>query len=178
MLLRDKLRQITGFRTLTYTVRAEGEWATIFISLDKRKTGFQFSVTSSYIDGGHYWSSPGEDWRSFLKDLDMEYFGGKILRGSCYQFDPDKTILTAKQSVLEWRREGTLSQEEARNMWDELESLDCDFSYKEQWESFVSVCPRWLQDDPHTVYGMLMESPSRSLVGFWERIWPEFLKQI
>lgn len=114
MILKDRIRQWLGFRKLAFFAKDKGEWVTMFIELDRKGNGFTFSMVGSLVDGGHYWPSPGENWRSFLKSLDCDYFGGKILSGGYRVFDPAGTIVHIKRTLLEWRKDGYMDREQAR----------------------------------------------------------------
>jgi len=174
MILKDRIRQWLGLRKLAFFVKDKGEWVTMFIELDRRGNGFTFSMVGSFVDGGHYWSSPGENWRSFLKSLDRDYFGGKILAGGYKVFDPEATIAHAQKKIIQWRKEGHLDTEQARNMWDELRLRGDDLIHECQLFEWLSpYC-----DDPYDISELVCRSPHQQFTEFYNRLWPKLLAQL
>lgn len=174
MILKDRIRQLLNMRKLAFTVKDKGEWVTVFIELDRKGNGFTFSMVGSFVDGGHYWSSPGSNWRSFLKSLDCDYFGGKILAGGYRVFDPDATLTHARQKIIQWRKEGHLNEEQARSMWDELRLREDDLMHECQLFEWLSqYC-----DDPYDITELVRRSPHKDFTAFYKRLWPKVLARL
>lgn len=151
-----------------------GEWA--FIYLDEEKG--TFSAISSFGNYAHIWSHRGgETLKEFLRDLEFDYFMGKTRGLERERFDFKATIKGMETFVKDQRRQGALSKEEARDAWDDIEALE----YGDSVDLFVAdvydsdaICTAY----GHDFEGVIVNSPDPQCVGFWEAIWPEFLKQL
>lgn len=174
MILKDRIRQILNMRKLAFFVRDKGEWVTVFIELDRKGNGFTFSMVGSYVNGGHYWGGPGNDWRSFLKKIDADYFGTKILAGDYMEFDPDSTVAFIRQKVIEWRKDGYMDRDQARALWDEVYRREGDLQYEVQvFEWFSQYCI-----DPYDATEFIRRVPHQQFTQFYNHLWPKFLAQL
>lgn len=174
MILKDRIRQWLGFRKLSFFVKDKGEWVTAFIELDRRGNGFTFSMVGSYVDGGHYWPSPGKDWRNFLKTISLDYFGTKILTVDFREFDPAGTIVHIKRKLIEWRKDGYMDREHARDFWDALRVREDDlFSEVQVFEWFSRFCV-----DPYDVTDLIRRAPHQQFTQFYNHLWPKVLAQL
>lgn len=152
----------------------KGEWA--FIYLDEEK-----GVFSAYTSFGTYaycWSHIGNaTLKEFLRGLDCDYFMKKA-RGQGYmRFDFDATIEGMKAFVADQRRQGSLTMDEARDAWSDIEAIE----NRQSVELFVDdvysskpICEAY----GHDFDGVCCDRLDPQCKGFWEIIWPEFLKQI
>jgi hypothetical protein len=155
-----------------YIVRAGSEWAYVYLD----EANGVFTSYSSFGNYAYQWRSIGSaTLKEFLSDLDFGYFMGKT-RNGYMRFDLDATIDGIKRTIIEQRRECSLTREEARAAWDDLPSVDATSADNFFNEFFSS---RALME----VYGgdycdIARERPDGDSRGFWREIWPEFLKQI
>jgi hypothetical protein len=95
-------------------------WADITIDASDRSGRIQ--IASDFGDYQRYWGACGKSFKEFLCSLDMHYAAGKF--GANDWFDHDKTIRGYKLSVIEYRRNESISKEEARKIYDEINDVD------------------------------------------------------
>lgn len=178
-----------------YDIRLKGEdswrcqWANISISSDG-----MFNAQTDCGDFNYYWESFGECFKSFLIDIcskDSSYLYGKIhSRERDGRVDVKKTIDNMKKRVVESRREAglrwlgkdDLTEDEARYLWDELESIQN--SYDEiTVDAFSSLYRYELPEDERNKvfheeelwYGdLLVTTPDREAKTFCEVVAPIF----
>ncbi|WP_024516941.1 hypothetical protein [Bradyrhizobium sp. Tv2a-2] len=162
-----------------YIVRGAGphklEWA--FIYLDE-ETGV-FSAYTSFGTYAYCWSHIGTaTLKEFLSDIEFGYFMGKTIgRRDYMEFDFHATIKGMKDYIKERRRDGAVDKVEARDAWDDVERIE----NRQSVELFVEdvydsrpICHAYRHDFDEVI----RNRPSPQCVGFWQVIWPEFLKQI
>lgn len=109
-------------------------WAVIFVTSD----GFLSAVTD-YGSYGYFWSHHGcSDFRKFLlrPERDPDYLLSKLSERNCW--DGHATCQSVKRAIIELRRDGTWTSDEAREEWDLIVD-DCDSFYTS--EDFG----RWLE---------------------------------
>jgi hypothetical protein len=154
----------------------KGEWA--FIYLDEEK-----GVFSSYSSFGSYaycWAHRGSDTlKDFLRDLEFDYFMGKTRGRDFERFDFYATIKGMREFVADARRQGELTKAEAREVWTDIEELECDST--ESVDLFVDrvyASKAIGEAYGHDFGNVICNSPDRQCKGFWDVIWPEFLKQL
>lgn len=123
-------------KTYTYAYKGEPE------------TGFYWSVmflTDSGImaivgDTGDYGYSSFccDDIRRFVLSLDPKddyYLPTKLAKGRKTEFNGRQTLKEARHVILEHRKMGDISKEEAREAWDNLPE---DYDTKEEWLEYLS----------------------------------------
>lgn len=151
-----------------------GEWA--FIYLDE-KTGV-FTSYSSFGNYAYCWSHIGNDTlKEFLRDLEFDYFMNKTFGPETKIFDFNATIDGMKEYICDARRQGVITKTMARDAWSEIEELED----KQSVDLFVNDV--YESRAIYRAYGHDFESvirmrPNPQCKGFWEIIWPEFLKMI
>ena len=88
-----------------------------------------FSTVSEWGNYAYYWSHAGACFRSALANFDGDYVLNKIARRDVY--DGEATGADVRRHILEYRRDGHMTKEEAREEWDlfieheRLESREC-----------------------------------------------------
>lgn len=108
-----------------YLIHKNGNWAEFFID----EAYGTLTIRSSFGTYSYGWDSYGHDLKAFLlsiMDKEDGYYGyilGKLSKGE-REFLFDETIKEMKSKILEERREDEINEEEAREMWDEIEGLD------------------------------------------------------
>ena len=105
-----------------------GEWALFTIDLETNT----MQCHSSFGDYAYSWSHPGESFKKFLIGLerDYEYLLGKV---SNTEFDFEESIKNWKEMIIEYRRDGSLDKEAARDCWQVI--ADCE-SYGVEEEGY------------------------------------------
>lgn len=114
----------------------------------EEKSGFYWSImflTDSGVmsivgDTGEYGYSSfyTDDIRSFVLSLDPEddyYLPTKLAKGRKTEFNGRQTLKEAKFHILEYRKIGEFSKEEAREAWDGLPEY---YEPKEEWIDYLS----------------------------------------
>lgn len=97
--------------------KGEG-WAIFVLGSD----GY-FSVVSDFGNYSYIWSSIGcDDFREFLLEIESGYLLGKISRQTEWQ--GEEVLKSVKQYILEHRRDGSYTREEAREEWDLLQEVN------------------------------------------------------
>ncbi|MGK3995025.1 hypothetical protein [Sorangium sp. So ce1024] len=97
-------------------------WAEILLT-----SSGMFAATSDYGHYAHPWRSFGErDFREFVASLSgsWNYVAGKLSRRSEYQ--GPETLARLKRHIVDARRFGGLTSEDAREIWDELSEYNID----------------------------------------------------
>lgn len=159
-----------------YVVRAEGmEWADIVIS-EKLGLFCAYSTFGNYV---YRWTSIGSrTLKQFLAGLDRDYFMEKTRGRAWKEFDLDATIADIKRHVLELRRAGDLTADQARAAWEDIGDLDdgpvSDGMFMERVYRSTALWAVYGGD----FYDLTIETPKLECAGFWRVIWPAFLEQI
>lgn len=124
-------------------------WAIIVIGDD----GF-FSAVSDYGNYAFRWTAFGKSFKDFLIDAHKgwDYFASKL---SSTEYSSRKTYQAIKEHILEYRKNGTIGREEAREEWDLLhdsndvrDGNELDFSnwvqetkIEDAWEFYATDYP-------------------------------------
>lgn len=85
------------------------------------------AIASSHGDYQHTWSSPGGPFKEFLTRLDKSYLMCKF--GQMDWFDGDRTKKELLAKIREARRNEYIEADEAREFYDNAESLDYSSEY-------------------------------------------------
>lgn len=94
------------------SVKHEG-WAVVVI--DSR--GF-LGVFSDYGNYAYHWTHFGDDFKKFLAQLDWDYLYGKLMQlRDARVYDGSATLANIRNRIVELRREGQLTYDEAREEW-------------------------------------------------------------
>jgi len=127
---------------------------------------------------GYWWTAPGDDQKMFLISLDQQYAMEKLSNYDIYEQDVDEYPKQVKEQIIDARRQGNLTQEEAREAWDEMLPI------MEEYTSAESIRTR-LVDHPlfFIVFGDYTGLPYASrmkaeVVGFWDYIWKPFIEEL
>ncbi len=160
---------ITIDNTKTYIVKNR-EYAEFYI----REGGENVSVTirSTFGNFGYFWSHCGENWKTFLKKVDMDYAMNKLSDSSIYAFDIEESVKFVKNDIIELRKTGSLTKEQAREYTDELNSL-CDNDERLFMEALSEM--KCYND---CYYEMSVKPIKRSIVNFWETLWIPFVESL
>lgn len=122
----------------TYTYAYKGEpgsgfyWQILFLT----DTGL-FSTVGDVGEWG-YSAFSCNDIRKFVLNLDPNdtyYLPTKLAKGRKTEFNGRQTLKAAKFHILEYRKMGSFTREEAREAWD---SLPNEHDSKEEWTEYLS----------------------------------------
>lgn len=115
-------------------------WAIIVIGSD----GY-FSAVSDYGNYAFWWSHPGtKDFRQFLlrSQESWDYFCGKL---GTQEYDGKTTCESVKRRIIDARKDGFFTKEEARKEWDLLSSnewLESEMNYND-WMRETELSDAW-----------------------------------
>jgi hypothetical protein len=120
-------------KTTKIDVRVGHEYATFFVEesdvVPRPTGGVQASATwtaySSYGVFGHYWSSMGQPFGEFIKDVDSHYLLGKI---SHKVLDTRLMVKNVKAAIISRRKSKQITNYVAREALDALETLEAEHS--------------------------------------------------
>lgn len=149
-----------GSKTLRqYDLRTDkGRWLARVVICDD---GY-FSTVSDYGNYGFWWGAAGDCFRSFLCRLEPDYLCGKLAPETVYY--GQETEKNIRRRILEWRRDGSLSRDDARREWDLIGEVDID-----RLEGFTL----WYQDTRLPDASELAEyGHSKQALAFCEVAWP------
>jgi predicted Zn-ribbon and HTH transcriptional regulator len=152
----------------------KGEWAFIYIDEDRGV----FTAVTSYGNYAYIWNHIGTaTLKEFLRDLDCDYFMKKARGPGYMRFDFRATVKGMKKHIAHVRRHRWINKDLARDAWDDIERIEDRMSVElfveDVWSS-PDICKAYGNDFD----GVIVESLCPQCKGFWEVIWPEFLKKI
>lgn len=173
-----------------YRVQNNGEWATIVLEAWERKPVSdirpytymgELLIYSSFGRFGYQWTACGTEFKKFLLGLDCGYFMEKMYAGKTTVFDFDLSIKELKEKVRSVRRDGGIDKDEARALYEAVESVD----YSDSDADFISACmsadirdyagSKCNFDEP---WDFVRHTINPQCEGFWREIWPEFCNQL
>lgn len=144
-------------------------WADIIIDDDG-----SFNVQSDNGNFCHSWPRHGrKSFKHFLIEIsrDPDYLLRKVSRKT--ELNEEKTLKNWFSSLAERRREGEISKEDAREIWDELTGLLSDFSDPTYIETSAYQGPLSRFKEPWDSFSIVKEYPSGAR-HFAEKIMPQF----
>lgn len=148
-----------------YLVRPDREWGIfMFDSL-----GY-LGIISSYGNYSYQWSDFGGDFVEFLCDIDTGYLTGK-LDSPTHRLPSCDVEDQIREFIMEARKTGSLSKEDARREWDDVERFGfnsdielndwmCHTKLSEPWD--------WLRTQDY----------SPRLRFLCDKLWPRFIELI
>jgi len=144
-----------------YSLRTERDkWlAEVVISDD----GY-FSTVSDYGNYAFYWSHAGDCSRTFLAKIGEDYMLSKLC-GRRSEYDGDRTLASVKEYIVDNRRDGGFSKEDARKEWDLLDEHS-DLDSREQFYIWVS------NTSIGDAYEMAVYDYPSDALGFAEKVMP------
>jgi len=160
-----------------HLIRAKHEWA--YIVADDA-TGV-FLAHGSFGCFAHTWPPQhrSEPLLQFLTSLDCDYFMKKARNAKHMVFDHKATARALKSALLERRRHGAISKTIARCLRDLVEDAADQWPTSEErfMESLYADYDCYKVFGPD-MYDMVRRELAPDCKGFWETIWPEFLKKV
>jgi len=161
-----------------YDVRVNGEYA--IICIDPRGI---LLVESSYGSFNYWWGAAGTDFKTFLTQVNSDYFFGKVRQGQNNDhFYRDETDKEVKRRILEYRRSDDISKERAREAWNDLLEIE-DYH---GWDRSVATLyvQEFMQSDAlNTIFQdfdsiPLIQGFPKECHHFWERVWLPFIEML
>lgn len=155
----------------TYSIQNEYEWGRVIID-PTRNMIFCYTGVGRYC---YSWSHPGKSFLEFLTNLNFGYFMDKCLIHNSMEFKVEETIKSMKRHILEYRRDGAYTKEQAREMRDNLEeavdeSSETAFFYIIRDGAFSEHCCDWWE------FGV--KDYSQDCYEFWRVIWTPLMAYI
>jgi hypothetical protein len=132
------------------------------------------SIQSDYGDYAYRWSSFGDDIRTFLMQCNESYLIDKFTLGEPRISKGEKSIQRIKESILDERRQGDLSKEKARDLYDAVpEYLDDGFRLTDIADGDLVD---WIVSGDYEM--LVCEKEYGQVKAFFEGCWPDILKQM
>lgn len=168
--------KVTKLTSERYDLRIGYDWAIFILGEDG-----SFHVNSSYGDWAYAWWHHGrESFKHFLielgEDSTYSYLINKLAKGQRTYFDLDKTLSSIYKEILFARKDGALSKEKARDLYNEVKELP---EYGCSIDLFISA----IYDTTHLskFYEDFDSLPvskeyDHSLIQFVEIFWPALTK--
>lgn len=166
-----------------FSVWENGEWGSFFLrsgilERDDQEPQYWCELTCRTAFGcvGHFWGHMGRPADKFLTEVSKDYVLKKLWGADSTVFCGSEAWAYARRLILDDRRHGDLSQEQARDRWDDLEHED--WGNEADFISFVHRCD-WIY--LHLVEGgggTIGKVPNPQAEGFWNDLWPGFIRQL
>lgn len=166
--------------TETYTLKDDGcLWAKI--NIDCGEQSVNVMISSDYGEYNYFWGSTGSNPKQFLTDIDMYYGMNKLMHGNKNMYLPDweERKKSFKEMIIEERKDGNISKNEARNSWTEMMDIfdECQHSEDIYFEKV------WNSDVLESVIFDTDSIPSNTKLNprvneFWKKIWIPFTNEL
>lgn len=158
--------------TEVYTVHNGSEYG-VFV-LVMREHYNMLAIDSSFGGFVNAWTHIGEGthFHQFLgRQTDPSYLGKKFVTDDENPIDWEKTTTNIQDVIVQMRKAGECTAEEARDAWPES-LFTCEYDYA-NWDRDQSL----LGESAREIVTML--SPrKREFLGMWEHLWPKFVDQL
>jgi len=102
------------------------------------RTGL-FKAVTEYGCYQHYWDRSDNHKNNILR-FNKGYILNKLTKDKDEIIDFEATIKDWNETILEWRRDGSLTKKRARNLWDALAEFEDDISEEYLCREFYDVC--------------------------------------
>lgn len=115
-----------------YSFRGTNNWNEGWAEVMLREDGF-FSAISDFGNFAYYWPlkhTGHADIREFFLRIDWDYVANKLKPEK--HVDSEKSFARTREHILQMRRGGTYSREEARAKWDYVNSF-----HRSDWTEFM-----------------------------------------
>lgn len=139
-------------------------WARIWLTSDGC-----FTCLSDYGHYGHWWGSPGCEFRKFLTGIDSGYLIRCLHTGKRLDYDQNETERAVRAAILQGRRDGSLTKDRARDEWEIQRRADFSNEYGfYDWHGTSQL-------DWETRCNTLKYCYPGQLEAFAKRVWPRFV---
>lgn len=153
-------------RIVTISVRDADRFGWCDLRFDDRR-GF-VSIASDFGHWTYHWMPQHrhDSLGHFLGRIDRGYAGGKFLGAGLGELDREATVKKICRHILEMRREGALTREQARDEW-ELTGVAEESLERWYYETSIS-----------DAYELAAYRESPAWAGFWERLWEPLIQPV
>lgn len=167
--------KVTVVPSVCYRVRSTEKnhfaWADVYVREWPR--GGSISIQSDFGDFAYSWNSIGPGrFTDFLRSLDFDYFMKKARTADYREFDLGPTVRAIRDDLLETRRRGDLSKEDARMCWTELNDYIGRMSESEFLLRFNETETVALLYGHDASSAPMRTRANACCVRFWQEIWP------
>jgi hypothetical protein len=180
----------------TYRIRNGHDWATIALRTWSRQVNGgadtyycgEILINSSFGSWAYVWTACGRPFKEFLVDADFDYVFTKFMGTQLRIFDGEATITGLVRKVLDARRRNLLDAEEARELYDAIESerSGMDSSVERYCEGVWRIARDLRIGERHPLHREVFSEPyfdthdryDPQPVGFWRDIWPAFTAEL
>jgi len=178
-----------------YSVRKDYEWATIMLRCWSRPANVgtphegtyycgEIMIHSSYGSWAYTWTACCEPFKASLLDAEFDYVFTKFMGTKLQVWDGEGSVKSLRGRLLDYRKWGDITKDEARALWDEIEANEAELESSSH--DFVECAYRIARDiDSRGVTRLLSEpweltdtQPDHQAVGFWRVLWPEFTQAL
>lgn len=146
-------------------------WADITVDHNGSKGRIQ--IASDFGDYQYYWGACGCSFKEFLCKIGIDYAACKFGADRC--FDSEATITSYKETIIQYRRCGNLSDVEARKLFNEIKNLE-DTSSENEFCAHLSHTNTLM--DFFDWHPTLVRTITPQFKKFWNQIWPIFTTQL
>ena len=180
------------------------EWATICwqgwqatgVDQKPRECG-EILIHSSFGSWAHHWWHLGEPFAQWLQDINSDYIARKFMGSKAYEFDGKKTVHELRCSLIEHRRTGDITKDDARAIWDFVEDSEDELeSSSEMFVERMFDCMRLADWPPRNgkysdaapergarhfleePWDRICTSLDHQFAGFWRDLWPVFIRHL
>lgn len=157
--------------TRRYDVRSEeGRWLGTFIVTHDGLV----CCNTDYGSYSYWWHAFGDDIIAFLLQINTGYLLSKVSPRD--EYDGDETEKAIKRLIIQARRDGDLSREDAREEWDLIGDTDLERS-----EGFALWLRDTRLDSKHgfsDLWELARRGVNRQAAMFAERVWPRFCQML
>ncbi|MBU9200190.1 hypothetical protein KTD31_02065 [Burkholderia multivorans] len=168
-----------------YRIYSNGEYASIGMSVWETRSadkpghvlhGGELLIHSSFGNFCHTWPAGPLPFREMLLGIDFDTFMMKCVGESYRVFDGAASLVNVRRAVARLRRQGVLSQDDARDYWDGLEASE-DLAVRSE-ECFRIALADLERNGvvPGAADDFIVYAASRQVQGFWREIWPQFTR--
>lgn len=121
------------------------------------------------LNGCHWWNARGkESLHEFLIGLQRYYAMGKLFsRRALEEYDEEQTVRSIKEDIIRMRRDGDYTEEQARDLWDELEACETGEDVANLTDCHGN---RW--------YESIKTKPKSCADWFWNEVWAAFIAHL
>lgn len=153
-------------------------WARIWITDDG-----SFSTISDHGNWGYWWGSPGCEFRQFLIGCEPGYYITTKLADGARQFDGQRSVKLIREHIVQRRRSGSLSRDEAAYEWSLVHPKP---PHSRPWEHKCfshmdnEIEAKEWYDATHLADAseLLCYGPPIQLQMFIKHLWPGFIEQL
>ncbi|ASK91834.1 MULTISPECIES: hypothetical protein [Xanthomonas] len=164
-----------------FTIAANGEHGRFYLTEgnepDRRGGTTYWCVLvchTTFGTVGHTWNSMGGPASWFLGKIGRDYAIGKLWGAQSQIFCGEKAVADIRRLIIDDRRQGEVSRDEARDRYDVLrDGID-----SESHLGMLVEREDWLYES--LLYGghQIGKVDNPQALGFWQNLWPAFIAEL